>query len=82
MKEISVSSRDLIRELRPRGRRVAIVTSSKNCDAVLEVAGIRDLFDARVEGKVAEEKKLAGKPAPRPTRKPPGCSGRSRNGPS
>src|SRR3712207_2443321 len=45
------------------GRRIAIVTSSKNCDAVLEAAGIRDLFDAKVDGNVAEEKKLAGKPA-------------------
>ncbi|MDQ3737479.1 MAG: HAD-IA family hydrolase, partial [Actinomycetota bacterium] len=27
-------------------------------------AGIQDLFDARVDGNVAAEKKLAGKPAP------------------
>src|SRR5829696_2243274 len=47
-----------------RGSRVAVVTSSKNCDAVLEAAGIQDLFEARVDGNVAAEKKLAGKPAP------------------
>jgi beta-phosphoglucomutase family hydrolase len=58
------SSVALIRELRSMGRRVAVVTSSKNCDAVLEAAGIQDLFDARVDGNVAMEKKLAGKPAP------------------
>jgi HAD superfamily hydrolase (TIGR01509 family) len=62
--EVFGSSVALIRELRSGGRRVAIVTSSKNCDAVLEAAGIRDLFDAKVDGNVAEEKKLAGKPAP------------------
>ncbi len=54
----------LIREVRTMGRHVAVVTSSKNCDAVLEAAGIQDLFDARVDGNVATEKKLAGKPAP------------------
>jgi len=41
-----------------------VVTASKNCDVVLEAAGIRDLFDARVDGNVAAEKNLAGKPAP------------------
>ena len=57
------SSVALVRELRTRGRRVAVVTSSKNCEAVLEAAGIQDLFEARVGGNVAAEKKLAGKPA-------------------
>jgi beta-phosphoglucomutase family hydrolase len=58
------SSVALIRELKSRSTCVAVVTSSKNCDVVLEAAGIRDLFDARVDGNVAAEKKLAGKPAP------------------
>ncbi len=62
--EVFESSVTLIRELRSKGRHVAVVTSSKNCDAVLEAAGIQDLFDARVDGNVAVEKKLAGKPAP------------------
>jgi HAD superfamily hydrolase (TIGR01509 family) len=62
--EVFESSVALVLELRTGGRRVAVVTSSKNCDAVLEVAGIQNLFDARVDGNVAAEKKLAGKPAP------------------
>ena len=62
--EMFESSVALVQELRTRGRRVAVVTSSKNCDAVLESAGIQDLFEARVDGNVAAEKKLAGKPAP------------------
>src|ERR687896_515978 len=62
--EVFESSVALIQELRTRGRRVAVVTSSKNCDAVLEAAGLQDLFEARVDGNVAAEKKLAGKPAP------------------
>jgi HAD superfamily hydrolase (TIGR01509 family) len=31
---------------------------------VLESAGIADLFDARIDGKVAAEQHLAGKPSP------------------
>jgi beta-phosphoglucomutase family hydrolase len=62
--QVFESSVALIQGLRSMGRRIAIVTSSKNCDAVLEAAGIQDLFDARVDGNVSMEKKLAGKPAP------------------
>jgi beta-phosphoglucomutase family hydrolase len=62
--EMFESSVALVQELRTRGGRVAVVTSSKNCEAVLEAAGIQDLFEARVDGNVAAEKKLAGKPAP------------------
>lgn len=62
--EVFESSVALLQKLRTRGRRVAVVTSSKNCDAVLEAAGIQNLFEARVDGNVAAEKKLAGKPAP------------------
>jgi alpha,alpha-trehalose phosphorylase len=62
--EVFESSVALVQELRTRGGRVAVVTSSKNCDVVLESAGIQNLFEARVDGNVAAEKKLAGKPAP------------------
>jgi trehalose 6-phosphate phosphatase len=62
--QVFESSVALVRDLRDRGERIAVVTSSKNCEAVLEAAGLRDLFDARVDGNVAERKKLAGKPAP------------------
>lgn len=42
----------------------AVVSASANTAQVLESAGIADLFDARVDGVVAAERKLAGKPAP------------------
>src|ERR687898_672261 len=38
--EMFESSVALVQELRTRGGRVAVVTSSKNCEAVLEAAGI------------------------------------------
>lgn len=61
--DVFKSSVALVQELRTRGRRVAVVTSSKNCDAVLQAAGIQTIFEVRVDGNVAAAKKLAGKPS-------------------
>jgi beta-phosphoglucomutase family hydrolase len=49
---------------RDAGLRRAVVSSSANCQDVLEGAGIADLFEARIDGKVADEQHLRGKPAP------------------
>lgn len=46
------------------GMRRTVVSSSANCRAVLEAAGIEDLFEQIVDGHVAEREGLAGKPAP------------------
>lgn len=53
-----------IRKWRAMGLRTAIVSSSKNCAAVLEAAGLSDIFEVRVDGQEAERLGLAGKPAP------------------
>jgi beta-phosphoglucomutase family hydrolase len=42
----------------------AVVSSSTNCRDVLAAAGIEDMFDARIDGVVAEREHLRGKPAP------------------
>jgi beta-phosphoglucomutase family hydrolase len=53
-----------VRAARDAGLRRAVVSSSANCQEVLVAAGIADLFEARVDGAVAEREHLAGKPAP------------------
>jgi beta-phosphoglucomutase family hydrolase len=53
-----------LKYLRLIGIKTAVVTSSQNCQAVLEAAKVDDLFDARVDGDVLVEQGLAGKPAP------------------
>ena len=50
--------------VRERGLRRAVVSSSTNCRDVLEAAGIEELFEVRIDGVVAEQEGLAGKPAP------------------
>lgn len=49
---------------RKQGIKTAIVSSSKNCQKIIRVAGIEDMFDTRVDGVVAEEMGLKGKPNP------------------
>lgn len=54
----------LVRSLRAQEIKTAVVSSSNNCAAVLEAAGISKLFDARVDGKDLARLALNGKPAP------------------
>lgn len=46
------------------GLQVAVVTSSRNGEMVLQAAGLRDRFTTVVDGVVAADAGLAGKPAP------------------
>ncbi|MDX6742975.1 beta-phosphoglucomutase family hydrolase [Actinocorallia sp. A-T 12471] len=54
----------LLKTVRAGGGRTALVSSSANAEAVLTSAGLLDLFDARIDGVVARELGLPGKPAP------------------
>ena len=55
---------DKIKQWRKKGLKTAVISSSKNCKAVLETAEIDHLFDTRVDGVVSEKQKIPGKPAP------------------
>jgi len=54
----------LARDLSRRGFRLAVVSSSRNCRAVMKAAGIDGLFEVTVDGVSAAEKGLRGKPEP------------------
>jgi beta-phosphoglucomutase family hydrolase len=62
--EVYEGSIALARRWRDEGFKMAVVSASKNCEAVLKAAGIEGLFELRVDGVVAAERKLAGKPRP------------------
>jgi beta-phosphoglucomutase family hydrolase len=53
-----------VKAARDAGLPRAVVSASANCKDVLEAAGIADLFDARIDGNVATEQHLRGKPHP------------------
>ncbi|HEM47422.1 MAG TPA: HAD family hydrolase, partial [Alphaproteobacteria bacterium] len=54
----------LVRALRDAKVRTGVFSASRNAREVLRSAGITDLFEVRVDGVVAAETGLAGKPAP------------------
>jgi Cof subfamily protein (haloacid dehalogenase superfamily)/HAD superfamily hydrolase (TIGR01509 family) len=53
-----------VRAARAAGLRTAVVSSSTNCQEVLQAAGIADLFDAQIDGGFAQSEHLSRKPAP------------------
>ena len=53
-----------LHQLRSQGFKIAVVTSSQNCAAVLRAAKLGAFFDIRVDGNRILAEHLAGKPAP------------------
>jgi len=53
-----------VQDLQAAGIKVAVVSASRNCGAVLESAGLADLFDAKVDGVDMARLRLPGKPDP------------------
>ncbi len=62
--EVYPGSVAYLRDARAAGLATAVVSSSANTVEVLRVTGLTSLFDARVDGVVARELSLPGKPAP------------------
>jgi beta-phosphoglucomutase family hydrolase len=58
------STISLVRTLRALEIKTAVVSSSNNCAAVLQAAGIAHLFDIGVDGREIARLALNGKPAP------------------
>ncbi|MFP4112896.1 MAG: HAD family hydrolase [Spirochaetota bacterium] len=54
----------IVDELRERGVRCGVASSSRNCRFVLESAGLRSRFETVVDGTDSRELGLNGKPAP------------------
>ena len=62
--EVYPGSVRYLHAVRDAGLTTAVVSSSANAELVLEVAGLSALIDHRVDGVVAKQRKLPGKPAP------------------
>ena len=55
---------EYLRRARDAGLARVVVSSSTNCRDVLEAAGLLDLVDGYIDGIVAEQRHVRGKPAP------------------
>jgi beta-phosphoglucomutase family hydrolase len=62
--EVYEGSIDFVRDAQREGLRRAVVSSSANTREVLKSVGIEELFEAVVDGLVAQREGLPGKPAP------------------
>ena len=62
--EVFQSTVEFIEELKSRGVRIGIASSSRNCKLILELAKLEHLFETRVDGEVSLELGLKGKPNP------------------
>jgi beta-phosphoglucomutase family hydrolase len=62
--EVYPGSVRYLHAVKDAGLATAVVSSSANAKQVLEVAGLADLVDHRVDGITAKERGLPGKPAP------------------
>lgn len=49
---------------RSEGLKLAVVSASKNTTEILHAANLHDIFDAQVDGVIAQKQHLKGKPAP------------------
>ena len=62
--EVYDGSVRFLQAARAAGKRTAVVSSSANCQAVIEAADIEQYLEVRVDGNTIEEEHLNGKPAP------------------
>jgi len=62
--EIYASSVEFIHQLKDAGISLGLATSSKNAARVLDIAGLKGLFQIRIDGSVSAELGLEGKPSP------------------
>jgi beta-phosphoglucomutase family hydrolase len=62
--EVYPGSVEFLKAVRAAGLRTAVVSSSANCQSVIEAAGIADRLEERVDGNTIVAEHLQGKPAP------------------
>lgn len=62
--EVYGDSLDFLCLARCMGLGTSVVSSSRNCAALLTAAGAAECFDGKVDGRDVDERHLAGKPAP------------------
>jgi trehalose-phosphatase len=60
--EVFDSTITLIKQLKEKGIKIGVASSSKNCQPILESVQLEYLFDTRVDGIISAELDLKGKP--------------------
>ena len=61
---VHADARACLERLRAQGLRIAVLSASRNARAVMARTGLESLVDLLVDGEMAAERRLLGKPAP------------------
>jgi alpha,alpha-trehalase len=62
--DVYQSSVRFVKQLQSNGAPTAVISASRNAEAVLKAAGVQDLFNIKVDGVDSTELQLKGKPDP------------------
>ncbi|HSJ69543.1 MAG TPA: beta-phosphoglucomutase family hydrolase [Anditalea sp.] len=62
--EVFPDTLEMIKKWKREGKKLAVISSSRNCEYIIESAGLTDMFEVRVDGVISEKEKLKGKPEP------------------
>ncbi|WP_162342055.1 HAD family hydrolase [Cyclobacterium salsum] len=55
---------EMVKQWKKKGIKLAVISASRNCRRILEAADMLHWFDVRIDGEIAREQELPGKPAP------------------
>lgn len=62
--EVFEDTLEMLEFWKKKGKKLAVISSSRNCENIIETAGLTAIFQERVDGKISEKEHLQGKPAP------------------
>lgn len=55
---------EMVKKWRQQKIRLAVISSSRNCEHIMKAAGLTELFDVRIDGIMLDWENLRGKPEP------------------
>jgi len=62
--EVFPDTLEMITSWKNEGKKLAVISSSRNCEYIIESAGLTDIFEVRVDGETLKKENLKGKPEP------------------
>jgi len=62
--EVFPDTLEMITSWKNEGKKLAVISSSRNCEYIIESAGLTDMFEVRVDGETLKKENIKGKPEP------------------
>jgi len=62
--EVFADTLKMMKKWKNAGIKLAVISSSRNCEYIIESAGLTEMFEVRVDGNTLQEENLKGKPEP------------------